>query len=404
MKYNYTARTKEGELQVGSVEAPTKDAAINILVSHALFVLNIEGEGEKPWLKRITDFFNRVKLGELMIFTRQFSTLLESKVSLGDSLRALHKQTRNIILKEVIFEVSADIDAGLSLSQALERHKSYFSDFYLNMVRSAEITGRLDEAMVFLADYLEKESIWRSKIRNALIYPLFIIVLFLVVGIILLTVVFPKLMPIFTESGVKLPIYTQALFFVGNFMVSWWWAVVAIVAGAIVFLADYAKTIEGQGITSEVLMRLPVLGNLFRKIYTARFAESVGVLLKGGIPIAQAIEISSQNIGNVIYRDVLHNIAEKVRAGEMFSALLAQNEDYFPPLVGQMTAIGESTGRLDEILNKISLFYTREVDDILNNLAELIQPILMVVIGLFVGLLFAAILVPIYNLAQGFKQ
>ncbi|MBI4993779.1 type II secretion system F family protein [Candidatus Wolfebacteria bacterium] len=404
MKYQYTARTKEGELQVGSVEAPDKDAAINILTSHELFVLSIEGEEEKSWLEQIGQIFKRVKTSDIMFFTRQFSTLLESKVSIGDSLRGLYKQTKNPVLKEIIFEVSADIDAGLSLSQALERQKQYFSDFYVNMIKSAEITGRLEESMIFLADYLEKEGMWKSKIRNAMTYPIFVIVLFLAVGVILMTVVFPKLIPIFTESGVELPVYTKIIFGIGTFLANWWWFVIIVTIGLIIFLINYFKTAEGQAVASELFMRTPILGNLFRRIYVARFSESLGVLLKGGIPLAQAIEITSQNIGNVVYRDALGMAAERVRAGESFSAILSQSEYYFPALVGQMVAIGESTGRLDEILGRIAVFYTREVDNVLNNLVELIQPMLMVVIGIFVGLLFAAVLVPIYNLAQGFKK
>ncbi|MBI5306644.1 type II secretion system F family protein [Candidatus Wolfebacteria bacterium] len=404
MKYQYTARTKNGELQVGLIEAPSRETAENVLTSNKLFVLSVEEKEKKQLFGQISHFFNRVKSSDVMFFTRQFATLLESKVSIGDSLRGLHKQTRNKILKEVIFEISADIDSGLSLSQALDRQKNHFSDFYVNMIRSAEITGRLEEAMIFLADYLEKQSIWKSKIRSALTYPVFVIVLFLAVGIILMTVVFPKLTPIFTEGGMELPIFTKIVLGTGVFLTDWWWFVTLTTIGLIIFLANYLSTAEGQAVAGELFMRVPVLGDLFRKIYVARFAESLNILLKGGIPIAQAVEISSQNIGNVIYQDVLSGAVERIRAGEQFSVILAQNNYYFPDLVGQMVGIGETTGRLDEILSRIAVFYTRQVDDTLNNLVELIQPMLMVVIGVFVGLLFASIIVPIYNLAQGFKK
>ena len=404
MKFKYSARTKEGELQVGFVEAPIQNVAADILAGHNLLVLSLEREKAVRSIDKIIGFFNRVKLTDIMIFTRQFAILLESDVPLGDSIRNLHKQTKNQFLKETIYEISNDINAGLSLSQSLERQNRIFSDFYLNMIKSAEVTGRLEEAMVFLADYLEKEVSWRSKVRNAMIYPLFIISLFSIVVIILLTVVFPKLAPVFEESNTKLPLPTKILLNSGNFMLDWWWVIISILVMVIFLIIEYFKTAEGKNVINELTIRMPILGDLFKKIYIARFAESLSVLIKGGIPITQAIEISSHNIENIAYRDILHNIAESVRAGELFSSLIAKNEYYFPSLVGQMVAIGESTGRLEEILSKISIFYTREVDNILNNLSELIQPILISVIGVFVGLLFATILIPIYNLAQGFKM
>lgn len=404
MKFKYSARTKEGELQVGFVEASTQNVAADILASHNLLVLSLEGEKKVRLIDRIIGFFNRVRLTDIMIFTKQFAILLESDVPLGDSIRNLHKQTKNQFLKEIIYEISNDINAGLSLSQSLERKNKIFSDFYLNMIKSAEVTGKLEEAMVFLADYLEKEVSWRSKVRNAMIYPLFIISLFSIVVVILLTIVFPKLAPVFEESNTKLPLPTKILLNSGNFILDWWWVIIAILAMVIFLIIEYFKTAEGKNVINELTIRMPVLGDLFKKIYIARFAESLSVLIKGGIPITQAIEISSHNIGNIVYRDILHNIAESVRAGELFSSLITKNEYYFPSLVGQMVAIGESTGRLEEILSKISIFYTREVDNILNNLSELIQPILISVIGVFVGLLFATILIPIYNLAQGFKM
>lgn len=402
MKYKYNARTQEGELQTGYIDASSRDAAGNILTGHNLFILSLEEIEKTRWFDGILNFFNRVNVGDLMIFTRQFATLMESKISLGDSLRALHKQTKNPVLKEAIFGISADIDAGLFLSQAMERQGKIFSEFYINMVRTAEITGRLEEAMLFLADYIDKESMWRSRIRNALIYPIIVLILFLAVAVIMLTTVFPQIKPIFEDTGVKLPFLTQIFLQGGSFILEWWLAIVFILVCLFFLLLDYFKSGEGKVVATELAMKMPIFGNLFKKIYVARFAESASVLIKGDIPITQAIEISGHAIDNIIYKDILHEVAEGVRRGELLSSLLAQNEYYFPALVGQMIAIGESTGRLNETLSRISAFYTREVNDVLNNLVELIQPILVAVIGIFVGLLFASILIPIYNLAQMF--
>lgn len=401
-KFKYTARTQEGELQAGFVEAANREAVTNILTSHNLFILSLEEAEKSRWFDGFLGFLNRVKINDLMIFTRQFATLMESKVPLSNSLRTLHKQTKNLILKEAISEISSNIDAGLSLSQAMERQRKIFSEFYINMVRSSEITGRLEEAMTFLADYIDKESMWRSRIRNALIYPIIVIVLFLGVVGVILTVVFPQIAPIFEESGMALPFLTKVFLTSGDFALEWWWAIILIFALFIFLLTDYFKSEEGKIVANELAIKIPIFGNLFKRIYVARFVESTAILIKGGIPITQAIEVSGHAIGNIVYRDILHEVAEGVRGGELLSALLSRNEYYFPALVGQMVAIGESTGRLDEILLRISTFYTREVDDVLNNLTELVQPILITVIGVFVGLLFASVLIPIYNLAQAF--
>ncbi|HDH31762.1 MAG TPA: type II secretion system F family protein, partial [Candidatus Wolfebacteria bacterium] len=321
MKFKYQARTKEGELQTGFIDAVNREAALNILTGHELFILSIESAEKNYWYQRLLNFFKRVKVNDLMIFTRQFSTLLESKVPIGDSIRSLYRQTKNPTLKEIIFELSSDIDSGLSLSQALERHSHIFFGFYISMIRSAEITGRLEESMLFLADYLEKEAVWRARLKNALIYPAVIAVLFVIVCGIMFTFVFPQLGPIFQESNIALPFLTKLLLGTGNFIIAWWW-VVLLMFGLLVFvLIDYFRSPEGKALSNELIIKIPVFGNLFKKIYVVRFAESTSVLIKGGVPIAQALEITSHTVGNIIYRDILHEISEGVRRGELLSQL-----------------------------------------------------------------------------------
>jgi len=401
-KFRYNARTQEGELQTGFVDAANRQSALNILTGHGLFVLKLENTEKTSWFQKTFRFINRVKLKDLMVFTRQFATLMEAKVPLDNSLRSLYQQTKNTILKEAISNLSTDIDAGLSLSQALDRQSGIFSEFYINMIRSAEITGQLGEVMNFLADYLEKEVGWRSRIVNAMVYPITVIVLFVGVAIMMLVVVFPQIAPIFEESSVELPLLTKLFLTSGYFLLNWWWVMIAIIVMLVFLAIDYFQKDEGKVVLNELIIRFPVFGNMFRKIYVARFAESISVLIKGGIPLTQAIEVSSHTIGSIIYRDVLHEIAEGVRGGQSLSSQLVKNEYFFPALVSQMVAIGENTGRLEEILSRISSFYTREVNSILDNLTELIQPILIAGIGILIGLLFASILIPIYNLAQAF--
>ncbi len=402
MKLQYKARTKEGELQVGFIEAPTREAAVNTLSSHDLFILSLQSGEKKTWYEGLFGFLERVSGKDLMIFTRQFATLLSAKIPLSESLRTLEKQTKHPVLKSTVFEIISDIDAGLSLSQSLEKYGNIFSSFYVNLIRSAEITGRMEEATNYLADYLEKEVAISGKVKNALIYPVVVILLFLVVVGVMAGVVLPQIEPIFKEAGVDIPIYTNLILIFGKFIAAWWWAVILVLLGSFVLIVDYFRTPEGRGVADEVILRMPVFGRILKQLYVARFAESVSILIKGGIPISQTLEISSVTIGSVIYRDLLRQVAEDVRRGELLSQSLGKNEEYFPPLVSQMVAIGESTGRLEELLSRISSFYTREVDSLLGNLVELIQPALMLVIGVLVGGLFASILVPIYNLAQSF--
>ncbi|OGY60183.1 MAG: hypothetical protein A3B23_03980 [Candidatus Colwellbacteria bacterium RIFCSPLOWO2_01_FULL_48_10] len=400
MKFTYKARNKEGELQVGTVEAANRDTAVSTLTTHELFILKLEQAETRRWYDFFLGFLNRVKTKDLMIFTRQFATILSAKIALNDSLNTLHRQTRNSVLKDAIMEISSDIDAGLSLSQSIEKHSDIFSAFYVNMVRAAELTGRVEEAVNYLADYVEKEAALAAKIRNALIYPAIMVALFLVIASFMAAVILPKIEPIFVEAGVALPTLTKILIMGGKFLAEWWWMVVLALAALFILIVDYLKTPEGKNTFDEIVLRAPVLGNLFKNVYVARFAESVSILVKGGISIPQAMEVTGYTIGSIIYRDLLHEAAEDIRRGELLSNTLSKNENYFPPLLVQMTAIGESTGRLEDMLSRVSGFYNREVDGVVGNLVELIQPILMIFIGLAVGTLFASILIPIFNLAQ----
>ena len=402
MKFRYSARTKLGELQVGFVEAINREAAFGLLSGHDLFILKLEAELEKRPFAALLSIFRRVSRKDLMLFTRQFATLLQAEVVLGDSLKILHAQTSNKNLQLVILEVSSDIDAGLSLSQALERHSDVFSEFYINLIRSAEVTGRMDESMSFLADFLEKDMNLIAKIRNALIYPAFILGLFFVVVIILVVAVFPQLQPIFEDAQVELPFITKLLLDGGALLLNWWWAMVLIFTVCVWVIIDYFRTREGRAVWNQLIIGLPILGQVFRKMYISRFAEAARILLKGGIPIAQAIEISGHTLANVVYREVLQEAAEGIRRGESLSQILSKYSSAFPPLVSQMVAVGEITGRLEEMLGRIATFYIREVDAVVDNLVELIQPVIMVIVGVLVGLLFASILIPIYQLAQGF--
>jgi len=401
-KFKYRARTKEGDLQVGAIDASSKNEAANILAGNGLYILFLNQVDDKKWYGAFLNYANRVKSKDLMIFTRQFATLLSARIPLDDALLTLKKQTKNVSLFTVITDISADIDAGLSLSQSLDKHDRVFSGFYVSMVRSAEITGKIDEAVAFLADYIDKQSALISRVRNALIYPVVMIALFIVVGGIMVVVVFPQIGPVFEEAGVKLPIYTRALIWSGTFLAQWWWAVVGVLVAFGFVAVDYFRTPEGRTLADTILFHIPVISKLLKELYVARFSESLSVLIKGGIPITQAVEITGHTVGSAAYREALHDVSLDLQKGEALAQALSKREDLFPALVGQMVAVGEATGRLDVLLEKISEFYTREVDGLVGGLIELIQPMLMIIIGVLVGGLFGSILIPIYNLASTF--
>jgi len=400
MKFRYSARTKSGELQVGYVEASQRDSAASTLAGHDLYILSLEELKPPKWYHAFVYFFNRVKRKDLAIFTRQFATMLEAKISIHDSLDALYYQTPNESLREAIFQISNDIDAGISLSQALSKQDQIFFPFYINLLQSAEVTGQVEESMGFLADYLEREMILTSKVKNALIYPVIVVTLTFIVGGILIGVVFPQIQPLFEEEEFQLPIITRIFLFIGNFINQWWLGVVITFIVLIIILWDYYRSDEGRAVFNELALRTPFLGELFKKLYVARFAEISSALIKGGIPIAQAIEIGGHTLGSALYQEMLHEVAEGVRRGELMSQSFNRYPEYFPAIVTQMITVGEQTGKIDEMFVRIGTFYTREVENIVGNLVELIQPALMVVIGVTVGLMFAAVLLPIYNLVQ----
>jgi type IV pilus assembly protein PilC len=398
MKFKYKARTKEGELQVGYVEAGNSDSAASILAGHGLYVLSLEGVEKHGFLELILSYFKRVKRGDMVIFTRQLATLLDARLPLNSALKTLYEQTKQPVLKEAILNMAEDIDAGLSLSQTMERQSGIFPQFYIEMIRAAEVTGNLNEVAGFIADYAEQESVLVGKAVSALIYPALVIGLFFAVGFIMIAFVFPQIGPVFQNAGVQLPIYTRILLGMGQFLASWWLIVVAVLVFLILLALDYAHMPEGQAFIDDIKIRLPILRKIYVPLTIARFSNAAGLLIHGGIPIAQALEIIGQMVGNVLYRDVIHDVAEDVRRGELLSRSIGSHPDLFPPLVSQMVSVGEATGKVEQVFVRLTNFYSRETEGVMNNLVELIQPALMVVVGVLVGLLFASILVPLYSL------
>jgi len=253
-----------------------------------------------------------------------------------------------------------------------------------------------------LADYLEREMKLKNKIRSAMIYPIFVIVIFIVVVGVVVTVVIPQLKSIFDEVNVQLPFLTRMLMGSGEFLSSWGWAILIFLGVVVAFAVKYFRGEEGKQVWDEIVLSIPVIGGLTKKIAITRLATSTNVLMKGGLPIANSLEISGRVVDNTLYHRILNETADDIRKGGTISGTFTRYPEYFPPMVTQMIVIGENSGKLDELLDKISSFYNEEVQNAINNAVELIQPILIVFLGVFIGLFIASVLIPIYNLAQVF--
>ncbi len=399
MKFNYTARTKDNELQAGIVEASDRKEAVDTLQGHGLLVVSMEEEGRG--LSFQIGFFSRVKNRDLVSFSRQLATLFGAKVSLVSSLELLASQTEEAYFQEIIFDVASTIEAGDSFSSALANYPKVFSNFYINMIKAGEVSGNLENTLEFLATYLEKQYNLVSKIKGALTYPAFILFGFIIVGILVLTVVIPNLTEVLTQSGQELPLPTRMIIGVSDFLIHWGWALlILLVALVFAFPVWLRKSLATRYFIDGLKLKLPIFGKIYRKFYLARMADNLATLIAGGLSILQAFQITADVVGNLVFKEIILEAKEQIRVGNPISAVFGKYE-VIPPLVYQMISTGEKTGSLDYILKKISDFYTREVELVIASLAQLIEPLMIFILGAGVAILFASVLLPVYNIAGG---
>jgi type II secretory pathway component PulF len=401
MKFNYQARTQEGELRTGAIEAATVDIAVSSLQRRGLVIVSLEPEREESVMASSMHFFERVKQKDIVVFSRQLATLFEAKVPVVESLKVIISEMDNPIMRREITSLLDDIQGGAAMSQAMARYPKVFSPFYVNMVRSGEESGNLDETFTYLANYLERSYELTTKARNALIYPAFVLIAFIGVIVLMMVFIIPKLTPILLEVGGELPIYTRLVIGASDFAQSFGVLILLIFALLGLFLWRYYHTAPGRLAVHRFQIAIPLVGTLYQKLFMARFADNLQTLLSGGIPVVRALEITAEVVGNELYRNIILNSIEAVKGGSSISAALADHPD-IPPLMVQMIRIGEETGRLDSILLSLARFYQREVDNLVDNLVDLIEPILILVLGGGVGFLVAAILLPIYNITAQF--
>ncbi len=399
MEYLYQARTPEGEKRDGVIDAVTLEAAVAALQRRGLIIVNIQpAEAEAAWYERPLLLFGGVRQKDIVVLSRQLATLFEAKVPVVIALRTLISGLEAPLLHREMADLLDEVQGGMPLSQAMERHPNVFSSFFVSMVRSAEESGKLDETFRYLADYLERSYELTSKAKNALIYPSFILVAFFGVIMVMLTVIVPRLVTIFEETGQTPPVYTQAIILLSTFIRDYGYILLGIVAAITLVLLRFLRTERGRMALGKTQISVPVIGGLYRKIYLARFADNFHTLIAGGIPAVRALQISGEVVGNAVYRAIIQEAAEAVRGGSTISEAFSRHEE-IPSLLNQMMRIGEETGKLDQILSSLARFYQKEVDSVIENLISLIEPALIIVLGLAVGIVVAAILVPLYNIS-----
>ena len=316
------------------------------------------------------------------------------------ALQALAEQQTSFYFAGIISDLSNDVEAGTIFSKALAKYPQVFSPFFINLIKSGEVSGNLENSLNYLADYLEKQYYLQNKVRNALIYPGFIFLGFIVVAVLMLVMVIPNLTSILEQSGIDLPLSTRIIIGLSNILRRWGWLILLILIAAGFFLWRFIRTPQGRRFFDELKIKLPVFGAVFKKIYLARFADNLSTLIKGGLPILQALQVSAEVIGNVVFEELVLEAKEEVRIGNPMSQTFEKRKE-IPPMVTQMIYTGERTGQLEMVLQKMASFYVREVDSVIATISSLIEPFLIVFLGIGVAILLTAVLMPIYNIAGG---
>ncbi len=400
MLFKYKAIDAGGSNKEGEIDAPNKDIAISGLQRRGLVVVSIQEEGAKTSLLQIS-FLERVKPKQIVILSRQIATLFEAEVSALKAFTMLATNTENKLLGRKLVQVSDDLQAGVSISGSLARHPDVFSNFYVNMVKVGEETGKLNETFLHLAEYLDRQYALTSKTRNALIYPAFVIVTFFIVMGLMFTVVIPKLAAIILDSGQAVPIFTKIVIALSNFFVSYGFFVLIFLVLLGVWVWRLSASEKGQVYLDTLRLSAPAVGELYKKLYLSRITDNLNTMLSSGVPIVRAIDITAEVVGSILYKKVLKEVADGVKSGLSLSAAFQRHPEEMPGILVQMVQVGEETGSLGSILKTLTDFYKREVDDAVDTLVGLIEPVMIVVLGLGVGILLVSVLMPIYNMAGG---
>ncbi len=399
--FAYKVRDKEGNVHSGEMEASSQAKVASALRQRGFQPIAIEEKQDSALNMEITipGLTDRVGSKDIAIFSRQFSTMINAGLSLLRSLSILAEQSDNSTLSKVILEVKKDVEKGTSLSQAMENHPKVFSKLYTSMVKAGEVGGVLDETLIRLADTLEAAVALRQKVKSAMMYPIavFSLVILIVTGMLIFVV--PMFESLYADLGGTLPLPTRILVAVSAVMTSYWWLVAAVSLGLFFAFRAWVRTESGRATFDAIKLKLPIFGNLIHKTAIARFSHTLASLTRTGVPILQAMDIVADTSGNEVVARAMMDVKSSVSEGESIADPLATHP-VFPPMVVQMIAVGEETGQLDTMLEKIGSFYDQEVEALVEGLTSLIEPLLIVVLGVTVGGMLIALYMPMFQIVN----
>ncbi len=397
MLFNYQIIEKGGGKKGGSIDAVSEEVAISALQRRGFVIISITPANKKSVLNM--SLFEHVSSQNLVILFRQISTMFEAHVSALRVFRLLAKEAASPLLERTMNEIGDDLQGGSSIANALEKHPKIFSLFYVNMVRSGEEIGKLDETFLYLADHLDRTYEVYSRARNALIYPAFVVFTFITVMVLMLTIVVPRISAVLTEAGQELPFLTRVVMGFSDFFIKYGVFMLIFLLVGVFFLWRYGRTNEGEYALAKLKISVPYVGDLYRKLYLSRVADSMSTMLSSGIPMVRALEITAEIVDNRVFKDTLVEATQAIKSGRSVSDTLG-NYPEFPGIMVQMIKVGEETGELGKILKTLAKFYRREVTNAVDTLVNLIEPVMVVGLGLGVGLLLSAILLPIYSISS----
>lgn len=403
MKYSYTSKDSKGQIQKGIMEAANEVAAAKLLHSQKLYVLSLKQEGRvaspaSPTTKS-SIFSPRVSLKDKIIFTQQLAMMIKSGLPLVDAFVALQEQTENKYFAKVIDEVIKDVKGGKNLSGTLAKYPQIFSKFYISIVSAGEKSGKLDEVLGRLSEELQKDYSLITKIKAAVTYPILIIVALVGIVILMLLFVVPEIKKIFLDMGVELPLITRIVLGTSEVLRNYWYIFAILIIGSAFGIHFGAKTETGGLLWDTFKLKIPLIGRLVQKIYMARFCRSTGTLVASGLPILNIIGTTQEVMNNRVYRNSLKKIGGEIESGVTLSAAL-KKEGVFPPMIYHLVSVGEKSGKLDYVLLSMANFFDQEVETSTNSLANLIEPILIIIVGAGVGLVVASVIMPIYSLVD----
>ena len=394
--YTYKARTVGGESQSGEMTASTEADVVGQLRRRRLVVVSVK---EKPKELKLSLGGRRIKTKDLVLFTRQFATMINAGLPLVQSLDILANQQPNKRAAEKIAAVLSDVESGSTLADAMGRHRDFFSEIYVNMVTAGEAGGILDVILLRLAEYLEAAEKLKRKVRGAMFYPLTVLGFSGLAIAALLIFVIPTFAGFFQDANVPMPLLTRFVMGLSDFLLAWWWAMAAGIVGLGFLIRAYRKTPAGRLTTDRLLLRIPVLGGVLRKSAIARFSRTLGTLVQSGVPILDGLEITARTSGNRVVEEAVMKSRASIAGGETIAEPLKRS-DVFPPMVVQMINVGEQTGGLDDMLAKIADFYDEEVDSSVSALTSIMEPVMIVFLGGIVGVMVIAMYLPIFDIIK----